>query len=69
MVEMLRTEVFWVGDPYKCRECLVQELCYVFRVRLLDREGEGTAVRQNVRKYSPNNTVSHLTCLVSCSGM
>jgi len=69
MVELLRTEVFWVVDRFKCRQSLVQELCHIFRVRMLDPEGEGTVVHQNVRNYSPNNTVSYLRCLESCSGM
>ena len=69
VVELLRTEVFWVGGPFKCQESLIQELCHIFRVRLLDPEGEGTVVHQNVRNYSPNTTVSHLRCHESCSGM
>jgi len=63
MVNLLRTEVFWVGDPFKCRESLIP------RVRLLDPEGEGTVVHQTVRNYSPNNIVLHLRSLESCSGM
>jgi hypothetical protein len=65
MVQLLRTQLFWLGDPFKCQESLVQELCHIFRVRLLDPEGEGTVVHQNVGNCSPNNTVSYLRCLES----